>query len=221
MTQPRTPASHIVVPAGPEDIQTLSHLIAAAFAPLDVCKWLIPDQDARHAILPAYFRMYVEHAFAEGLVFTTLARSGAALWLPSSGPGEPGDGYAEQLAEITGPWVDRFQVFDAELDAHHPVGVEHHHLAILGVAPDRQGQGIGTALLDAHHSSLDRLGIPAYLEAASERTRRIYLKHGYTDYGGPIVLPGGLLVERDGASTEPPPAEFMYPMLREPPRDAM
>ena len=44
-------------------------------------------------------------------------------------------------------------------------------------------------------------GIPAYLEASDERTRRIYLRHGYADYGSPIRLP-------DGPS--------MYPMTREP-----
>ena len=34
-------------------------------------------------------------------------------------------------------------------------------------------------------------GIPAYLEASDERTRRIYLRHGYADYGSPIRLPDG------------------------------
>jgi GNAT superfamily N-acetyltransferase len=181
-----------------------------------VCKWLIPDQAARREIFPRYFRMYVERAFADGLVHTTPALSAAALWIPGSGPAEPAAGYVEQLAEITGPWVNRFQVFDTELDAHHPIGVEHHHLAILAVAPGWQGQGIGTALLHAHHAALDQLGVPAYLEASSERTRSIYLNHGYSDYGEPIVLPGTLPLEGDASTGEAPPAAFMYPMLREP-----
>ena len=76
-----------------------------------------------------------------------------------------------------------------------------NHLAILAVRPDRQGQGTGTALLDAHHAILDAEGIVAYLEASDERTRGIYLRHGYADYGNPITLAGGLL---------------MYPMVRHP-----
>ena len=77
----------------------------------------------------------------------------------------------------------------------------HHHLAILAVRPDRAGPGTGTALLDAHHAILDGEGTVAYLEASDERTRGIYLRHGYADYGSPIELPGG---------------PFMYPMVRHP-----
>ena len=44
-------------------------------------------------------------------------------------------------------------------------------------------------------------GIAAYLEASDERTRDLYLRHGYTDHGESIELP-------DGPS--------MYPMVRIP-----
>jgi GNAT superfamily N-acetyltransferase len=219
MTQ-HAPSGHIAVPAKPDEIKALSQLIAGAFHPLKVCQWLIPDEPARREIFPGFFRMYVERAFADGLVHTTPDRAAVALWMPGSGPAEPPDGYADRLAEITGWWVNRFQVFDAELDAHHPVGVEHHHLALIAVAPGHQNQGIGTALLQAHHAALDQVGVTAYLEASSERTRSIYLRHGYTDYGGPIILPGGLPLEGDGMPAEPPPTAFMYPMLREPRTDA-
>jgi GNAT superfamily N-acetyltransferase len=207
-------ASHAIVPAGPSDTEVLSQLIADAFFPLDVCRWLIPDGAARRQIFPAYFQMYVEHAMADGLVHTTPDRAAAALWIPGTGPSAPPGGYDQWLAEVTGPWVERFRIFDEQLEAHHLSGAEHHHLAILAVRPDRQGQGTGTALLQAHHAALDELGIAAYLEASSERTRQIYLRHGYDDYGGPIALPGKWPA---GTSPgEPPAAAFMYPMRRQP-----
>jgi GNAT superfamily N-acetyltransferase len=183
-------AAHGIVRAGEADIEMLSQVIADAFFPLAPCQWLIPDEAARRSIFPGYFRMYVEHAMANGLMHTTPGRDAAALWIPL-GPQlpEPPNGYDEHLAEITGPWVERFVVFDGELDAHHLTGVEHHHLAILAVRPDRQGQGTGTALLDAHHSVLNEQGMAAYLEASDERTRRIYPRHGYADYRTPIQLP--------------------------------
>ncbi len=102
---------------------------------------------------------------------------------------------------ITGPHLGRFLAFDQQLDRHHPAGVFHEHLAILAVRPDRQGQGTGTALLDARHADLEDQGIPAYLEASDERTRRIYLAHGYTDRGSPIEFAPGVR---------------MYPMWRQP-----
>jgi len=80
---------------------------------------------------------------------------------------------------VTRPWTDRFLSFDRTLDTHHPVGAPHHHLAILAVHSTVQGCGIGGALLDAYHHELDRTGQPAYLEASGERSRDLYLRHGY------------------------------------------
>jgi GNAT superfamily N-acetyltransferase len=192
---------HEVVRAGEADIDTLARVIAEAFFPLAVCRWLIPDGPARRAAFPGYFRLYVEHAIADGLVYTTRGRDAAALWIPGDGPSEPPDEYARQLAAITGQHLGRFLAFDEQLDSHHPAGVFHEHLAILAVRPDRQGQGTGTALLDARHADLEHQGIPAYLEASDERTRRLYLAHGYADRGGPIELAGKVR---------------MYPMWRQP-----
>jgi GNAT superfamily N-acetyltransferase len=203
MTARRQPgAARSIVRAGEADIEVLSQVIAEAFFPLAPCEWLIGDEAARRAIFPRYFRMYVEHAMADGLVHTTPGRDAAALWLPLGAQlPEPPDGYGERLAEITGRWVERFTVFDAELDAHHLTGRAHHHLAILAVRPDRQWHGIGTALLHAHHAVLDEQGIVAYLEASDELTRVIYLGHGYADHETPIQLPDG---------------PQMYPMVRRP-----
>ncbi len=206
MTARRQPtadgADTTIVRAAHADIDVLSQVIANAFFPLAPCRWLIADGAARREILPGFFRMIVEHAMAGGVVDTTAGRTAAALWVPAGpeGPGQPG-GYDERLAEVTGQWAGRFAAFDQELDAHHLTGVAHHHLAILAVRPDLQGQGIGTALLNAHHAILDKEEFAAYLEASDERTRGVYLHHGYADHGSPIELPGG---------------PFMYPMVRHP-----
>jgi GNAT superfamily N-acetyltransferase len=206
MTARRQPAADgtdtAVLRAGQPDVDALSQVIADAFFPLAPCRWLIADRAARREIMPGYFRILAEHAMARGVVYTTAGRTAAALWIPTGpeGPDQP-DRYDDRLAEITGPWAAGFAVFDQELDAHHLTGLAHHHLAILAVRPDRQGQGIGTALLDAHHAVLDQEGTAAYLEAADERTRGLYLRHGYADHGSPIELPDG---------------PRMYPMVRHP-----
>jgi GNAT superfamily N-acetyltransferase len=200
---PRPP----VIPAGAADLDTLSQVIADAFHDLAPSRWLIADPAARREIFPGYFRLYAEHAMTSGVVHTTPDRATAALWIPvgEDSPGSPAD-YATRLAAATDPWTGQFLAFDAALDAHHPASIPHHHLAILAVRPDRQGRGTGTALLRAYHEILDRdAGVPAYLEAADLRTRRIYLRHGYADHGPPIRLPDGPL---------------MYPMWREPPGKA-
>lgn len=198
-------AGATVIQADTADVGTLSQIIADAFHDLAPSRWLIPDEAGRRKIFPGYFRLFVEHALASGVVHTTPARAAVALWLPvrEHGPDLP-IGYEERLAAVTDPWTYMFRAFDAALDRRHPVGVAHHHLASLAVRPDMQGQGIGTELLNAYHARLDcDLGLPAYLEASDLRTRRIYLVHGYVDHGPAIRLPGG---------------PSMYPLWR-PPRD--
>jgi GNAT superfamily N-acetyltransferase len=198
-----------VITAGPADTGVLSHLIADAFFGLPPSRWLISDPAARRAIFPAYFRIYVEHAIATGIVHTTPDRTAAALWLPTwAGLPGPPPGYEQRLAAVTGPHYARFAAFDATLQRHHPAGTAHHHLALLAVAPGQQGHGTGSMLLRAHHPSLDDGGIPAFLEAATVRTRRLYQRHGYTlGPDAPIRLPDS--------------GPLMWPMWREPRRPAL
>jgi GNAT superfamily N-acetyltransferase len=193
-----------VVRAQDADIEILSQVIAEAFCDLPPSRWLIPDRAARREIFPGYFRIYVQNAMAGGTVHTTTDRTAAALWLPVSAAGaSPPSGYDDQLAAATGRWIGRFRAFDAVLDRSHPAGTAHHHLAILAVRPDRHGQGTGSRLLRAYHDMLDHDGAPAYLEAATQRTTRLYLRHGYVlQPGAPFCLPDG----------GPP----MWPMWREP-----
>jgi GNAT superfamily N-acetyltransferase len=179
------------------DADVLSRVIADAFHDLPASGWLVSDPVARRRIFPPYFRLYVEHALTAGLVQTTPARDAVALWLPGDGqaaPGYPALGYAQ----VTAGWTPRFVAFDEALGSHHPAGTAHQHLAILAVRPDRQGLGIGSALLSAYHAALGP-ELPVYLEASCQRSRKLYLRHGYVDCGAPYYLPGG------------PP---MYPMWR-------
>jgi GNAT superfamily N-acetyltransferase len=196
-------ANDTVIDADAADAGALSQVVADAFHDLAPSRWLIPDDVGRRKVFPGYFRLFVEHALASGVVHTTPARTAVALWLPvaENGPDQPA-GYEDQLAAATDPWTYMFRAFDAALDRRHPFGAAHHHLALLAVHPDAQGQGIGTALLHTYHARLDQdLRMPAYLEASDQRTRRIYLAHGYADHGPAIRLPGG---------------PTMYPMWRQP-----
>jgi GNAT superfamily N-acetyltransferase len=194
--------------AGPADLDVLSEVIAEAFFDLPPSHWLIADPRARREIFPPYFRLILEGVMADGVVQTNAERTAVALWLPVGGEhdGSPADAaaqYAAALAAVTGKWADRFRAFDATLAASHPSGTAHHYVALLGVRPQHQGQGLGSGLLSAYHQGLDEApGQPAYLEAVSPRTRKIYLRLGYADLGPPIQLPDG--------------GPQMYPMWRDP-----
>ena len=55
----------------------------------------------------------------------------------------------------------------------------HLYLAVLGVEPSRQGEGLGSELLPPGLELCDREGIPAYLETAKERNVSFYSRHGF------------------------------------------
>ena len=132
-----------VVPAGPADLDSLSHVIAGAFFDLPPSRWLVPDPDARREIFPAYFRLYVEDALANGVVHTTPDRAAVALWFRvGQRPAVRPAGYGERLAAVAGSRIDRFLAFDEALDRLCPAGMPHHHLTGLRPSPTR-GAGSG------------------------------------------------------------------------------
>jgi GNAT superfamily N-acetyltransferase len=64
------------------------------------------------------------------------------------------------------------------VERRHPHD-RHLYLAVLGVDPDRQGTGVGSALLAPALELCDRERLPAYLETGKERNIAFYGRHGF------------------------------------------
>ena len=60
-------------------------------------------------------------------------------------------------------------------DPHEP----HWHIGPVGVMPDLQGRGIGTALLELFLSSTDATGSPTFLETDVDRNVALYENLGF------------------------------------------
>ncbi len=181
MTHPHTTA---VRTATPSDAPAIAELLAEAFLHGDLAPWLIPHLDTRARIYRSYFALLTEQALDHGHVQVTsdhtTGLTAAALWYPiAGGPPPAAADYDTRLAEITGPHLHRFTALDQTMHRHHPYDTWHHYLALLAVHPDRQHQGLGSALLRHHHAELDNNTTPAYLEATSSRNARLYARHGY------------------------------------------
>ena len=180
----------VIERAEPAEARVLAELIAEAFHWLPATAWLVPDPAIRPRILADDFHILVEHAFQWGLVETTADRRAVAVWLPAVGdPPPPPLDYEERVAAACGTLTERFLLLDELFEANHPHD-PHHHLAFLAVAPDRQGTGLGSALLRHRHAWLDAEGLPAYLDASSPEGRDLYARHGYR-VGEPFRLPDG------------------------------
>ena len=171
----------------------VARLISLAFTPLAVSRWLVPDTAARSAILPAFFRILVDHALTAGTVYTTADGLAAAVWLPvtAAGPAVEPDNYEARLRAVSGQWADRFLTFEAALARRRP-RASYHYLALLAVHPRVHDRGRGSALLVHHQTKLDATGLGAYLEATDARASKLFARHGYrTMDPGPFRLPDG------------------------------
>jgi len=169
------------------DLDAICKTITRAFDPLEVSRWLCPDNRERAGVLGGFFGLHVRHAVEHGTVEYLPGHLGAAVWLTEPSPPIPD--YTRRLREATGRWTERFQTLDAAMDAAHPIIRPHSYLAFLAVCPTAQGQGLGSFLLHRRLAFLDATGTPSYLEAADPRSRALYTRHGYTDYAPHLNLP--------------------------------
>lgn len=121
------------------------------------------------------------HFLPYGNVSTSDDLAGVSVWGPPSRP-RPG---MKELLELlpTAPFLVGTRTFRAlqllaEIDSLHP-REPHWYLATLGTEPDRQGEGIGSALLTATLTLIDDEGMPAYLESSKERNVPFYRRFGF------------------------------------------
>jgi GNAT superfamily N-acetyltransferase len=188
-------AKQTVAPAARGDAPRLAATLAAAFYDDPVFRWFSPDDRRRGAMLPSFFDVFVEAFGIHGATYTDDDVAGAALWAaPGTDPLGAEPGYAERLEAIAG--VDAARLFEiVELFEARAPQQPHHHLQFLAVRPERQGAGLGGALMAPGLQRCDREGAPAYLEATSDRNRALYERHGFRADGA-IPLPGGPTVWR-------------------------
>jgi GNAT superfamily N-acetyltransferase len=112
-----------------------------------------------------------------GRAWATSDLTGAALSLP------PGAWRAPLRATLLegsafGVHLSRAARMGAAMERRH-VRVPHYYVRDVGVHPDMQGKGLGSALLRPTLDRCDREGLPAYLEASSERNAALYERLGF------------------------------------------
>ena len=74
--------------------------------------------------------------------------------------------------------AERWGEVHSALEAVHPIS-PHWYLSLLGVDPDRQGLGIGSALLDVWLTSVDGEAAASYLETDREENLGLYRRVGF------------------------------------------
>ncbi len=168
-----------VVPATPEvDINRLADALARAFYDDPVTIWANPGERSRLRRTRRFFVGRLRTLLPHELSTATAQLDAGAIWSP---PDAWQMGMRELLHDLPAfltlntPTVLRGM---SQVEARHPKA-PHYYLAILGVDPPLQGQGIGSKLIAPMLERCDAEGEPAYLETATERNVAFYTRHGF------------------------------------------
>jgi GNAT superfamily N-acetyltransferase len=168
-------------PATAKDIQRLKTVLAEAFYDDPVFAWLMPDDGRRRARLRRYFGVDLRYySLPRGRVWTTSDLTGAALSLPPGKWRVPPHATLLQGSAF-GIRLSRAARMGAAMEWRHARELRgpHYYVRDIGVRPDMQGMGLGAALMRPTLERCDREGVPAYIEASSERSAALYERLGF------------------------------------------
>lgn len=181
--------SQVVRAARRDEAALLGEVLADAFAADPVFAWLIPPQlRGRPNRLRTFFTSMSRGYLRQGKpCYLTGDASAAALW---AAPGA----WTMPLSQIILEAAPNGLAFRRHLlralrtqlqierlhAAHSP---PHWYLGYLGTRRDRQGEGLGTQMLQEVLAGLDTDGVPAYLESSNERNLSLYERNGFRVVG--------------------------------------
>jgi ribosomal protein S18 acetylase RimI-like enzyme len=168
------------------DADRIINCLTDAFANDPVMSWIGRRDAKRDQGRRSMFVYLVNKLGLPGNELWTAADySTAALWVPP------------ERADLKQPWweevimiptivaftglsgLGRVDAFRKSADKHHPKDKPHFYLMTIGVDPRFQGQGLGSALLEATLAKIDAKGLPTYLESSNEKNVPLYKRHGY------------------------------------------
>jgi GNAT superfamily N-acetyltransferase len=175
------------IPLEPAHLKAAAGVLVRSFADDPGLRFVLPDRADRDRLSPALAHAVLRYALRCGapLVTPDVVR-GVALWFPPDAPAPTDADLADTglagVPDQIGPeaW-QRFKRLLDHLDALHPhyAPNPHWYLAMLGVDPAWQRQGIGAALMHPVFAAADRDGHCCYLEAPTAGNARYYQRRGF------------------------------------------
>lgn len=148
-----------------------------------------PDERKRRTSAPWFMGRFVEYGLRWGEVWGNDDASAVAVWLPpESGAMTMGRMLwvgigALPLKVGVGGSVRFLKAMSAAEPFHKTVRGPHWYLVAIGTRRVRQGQGLGSALVEVGTSRADAAGVPCYLETGTQGNVDFYAKRGFEVVG--------------------------------------
>ena len=180
-----------------DDADVLARIAAGGFYADPVLSWVLRNDDTRLAQLTFVFASMVHDMVPVGGTVHVNDGASAAFWrAPDYQHGrtaadrvESEEAGAAMASRFAPDELDRMRILSDAMMASHP-HEPHWYLNVVSTLPERQGQGLGAAVLQPVLAICDAEGIRAYLESTNPRNMTLYRRQGFVETGE-IELPDG------------------------------
>jgi GNAT superfamily N-acetyltransferase len=168
--------------ASSNEVPAMAGVLARAFHDDPAFSWVLRADPRRMKILEQGFELFLSRIWLEQEeTYTTAGTVAVAVW---ERPDEWKVPVSRQLrmlpamVKVFGRHLPRVLRALLVLEGKHPRD-PHYYLAFIGVDPEWQGRGLGSAVLAPVLERCDDERMPAFLEASTPRNRALYERHGF------------------------------------------
>lgn len=176
-----------VIPIQHQHLEAVGDALTRAFMEYPINRYVLPDAERRRKLLLWTYPRWVRSMMFRGEALTTSDCAGAALWRnPESGLwswlwDQVRAGVLQAPFKLRPGELWRLCKADAEATKRMRRNITSPHwvLDLLGVPPERQGEGISRKLLEPTLARADAQGLPCYLITNKEENIAIYGRFGF------------------------------------------
>ncbi|MDQ4069948.1 MAG: GNAT family N-acetyltransferase [Actinomycetota bacterium] len=188
----------VTLRAGDEDVA--AEVLVASHADYPAFRAVFPNPDQRRRALAPFLGATVRDALGAGVVHGARldgVLAGVAVWLPPGATPLPPARKLRMMPAMLAVLAaaprsfPTFLGYGRNVERHHPRD-RHWYLVVLGVGPDAQHRGVGTALVEAGLHLVDADGADCYLETSDGANVGFYERFGFSVVDPDLrLVPGG------------------------------
>lgn len=191
----------------PEQREHALSSVIDAFAVDPLLRWVWPGDQRYATCAPGFFGVLLDLRLAAGEVWVADGGASVAMWDPPGGlylvdPRQADERWVEVQQHFSAVERGRWATYDEALRVPEDAA-PHWYLGVLATRHDRQGTGLGRAVLTPILAAADRTQLTTYLETASDANLRFYGQLGFAPVREAEMPDGPLcwLLRRDPRET--------------------